>query len=160
MDFERISDLSINIGSFAKKISSEQIPFTKRCQEELQIYSQALNDIVERTEKAFINKDKETAQTIEPLEEVIDELNKTVHKHHLKRLRNGKCSIELGIFLSDITAHMERISDHCSNIAIYELQSTNSNIEEHSYLDQLDEAESLEFQKNYLHFKQKYQLKK
>lgn len=160
MDFERISDLAINIGTYAKQIHTRQMPLTRRCQEELEIYSRALEDIMNRTEQTFVNRDKETAQTIEPLEEVIDDLNKTIHKHHLKRMRNGKYSIDLGLLLSDITAHMERISDHCSNIAIYELQTEDSTIEEHSYLDQLDEEDSLTFQKYYLSFSQKYQLKK
>ena len=160
MDFERISDLAINIGNSARQIHSHQMTLTKRCQEELETYGQALNDITERTRQSFIHKDQETALTIEPLEEVIDELNKIIHKHHVKRLRNGKYSIELGMLLSDITAYMERISDHCSNIAIYELQTEDSSIREHSYPDLLDEEDSQAFQRDYLTFKQKYQLKK
>lgn len=159
-DFERISDLSINIGQYAASINQQNFEFSKKGKEELAVYSEALKDITSRCAQVFINKDPELALTVEPLEEVIDSINKTVNKQHMKRLRNGKCSVELGMLLSDITTHMERISDHCSNIAIYELQLADSSIEEHAYRDQLDDMETETFNREYEAFKQKYQIKK
>ncbi|MCU6762912.1 Na/Pi-cotransporter II-related protein [uncultured Roseburia sp.] len=159
-DFERISDLSINIGQYASSIHQQNFEFSKKGREELSVYSEALKDISSRCAQVFINKDQELALSVEPLEEVIDSINKTVNKQHMKRLRNGKCSVELGMLLSDITTHMERISDHCSNIAIYELQLADSSIEEHAYREQLDEIETETFNREYEAFKEKYQIKK
>ena len=159
-DFERICDLSINIGQFATKMHDQNHEFTKKGREELELYSQAIENITDRTVQVFVNKDQELAQTIQPLEEVIDNLNKTLNKQHMKRLRNGKCSVEAGMILSDISTHMERIADHCSNIAIYERQLADSSIAEHTYLEQMDDAETETFQHEYAAFTQKYQLKK
>jgi phosphate:Na+ symporter len=96
---------------------------------------------------------------VEPLEEVIDELNKDVKKHHMKRLRKGKCTIELGIVLSDISMNFERIADHCSNIAVFVLQLKNTQIEEHSFTEQMDEAMSAEFARKIDEFRQQYTLR-
>ncbi len=159
-DFERICDLSINIGQFATKMHDQNHEFTKKGREELELYSQAIEDITDRTVQVFINKDQELALTIEPLEEVIDNLNKILNKQHMKRLRNGKCSVEAGMLLSDISTHMERIADHCSNIAIYERQLADSSIAEHTYLEQMDDVETENFQQEYAAFTQKYRLKK
>lgn len=155
-DFERISDLSINIGGFAASISKNDLSFTKKGEAELRIYSEAIMDIMDRTAAVFSTGDTELAQSVEPLEEVIDGLNKRTNKNHMKRLRNGKCSIEMGMVLSDITTHMERISDHCSNIAIYELQLGDNSISEHSYIEQMDDADSQAFKEQLEHFKQLY----
>ena len=79
------------------------------------------------------------------VKEVIDGLNKTVKKHHMKRLRKGKCTIELGLVLSDLAMNYERVSDHCSNIAVYLMQLGDTNLEEHRFTEQMDERESAEF---------------
>ena len=155
-DFERISDLSINIGSFAASINKNELAFTKKGESELKVYSEAIKDIMERTTAVFSTGDTQLAQTVEPLEEVIDSLNKRTNKNHMKRLRNGKCSIEMGMLLSDITTHMERISDHCSNIAIYELQLRDSSINEHSYIEQMDDSDSQAFKEQVEHFQELY----
>ena len=98
------------------------------------------------------------AHTVEPLEEVIDELNKDVKKHHMKRLRKGKCSMELGLLLSDLAMNYERVADHCSNIAVYMMQLKDTQLEEHSFTEQLDEAESAEFTRLLDEFGSKYAL--
>ena len=103
--------------------------------------------------------DQELARTVEPLEEVIDGINKDVKKHHLKRLRKGKCTIELGLVLSDLAMNYERVADHCSNIAVYMMQLKDSQLEEHSFTEQFDEAESAEFTKMLEEFGRKYALK-
>lgn len=157
-DFERISDHAINVVENAQQMHKEGLEFSKKGSEEMAIFGNAIKDILDRTTQAFVDDNQDLARTVAPLEEVIDELNKDVKKHHLKRLRKGKCTIELGLVLSDLAMNYERVSDHCSNIAVYMMQLKDTQLEEHSYAEQLDEAESAEFTKLYEEFGAKYQL--
>ena len=143
-DFERISDHGMNLKDSAK--------------EEMLVYSAALRDILERTTNAFVEGDEALARTVEPLEEVIDELNKKVKKNHMKRLRKGKCTIELGLVLSDLAMNYERVADHCSNIAVYMMQLEDTQLEEHSFTEQMDAEESAEFTKQLNEFEKMYQI--
>ena len=155
-DFERICDLSINIGEKARELKNAGVTLSDRGMDELQVYSQAVRDIMARAEKAYADNDVQMAYTIEPLEEVIDDLNKVTNRNHVKRLRSGDCSIEMGMAMSDITTHMERISDHCSNIAIYEMQLNDSSISEHTYYENLDVKNTEEFRAMVKEFQLKY----
>ena len=157
-DFERISDHAVNTVKCAKKMKSDGAEFSKKAREEMQIYADALTDILQRTTESFINEDVKLARTVEPLEEVIDSLNKEVKKHHMKRLNKGKCTIALGLILSDLAMNYERVADHCSNIAVYMMQLKDDQLEEHSFTGKLDAAESEEFDKTRAFFKSKYQL--
>lgn len=157
-DFERISDHAINVVENAQQMHKEGLEFSKKGKEEMEIFGDAVKDILDRTTKAFVEDNQDLARTVAPLEEVIDEINKDVKKHHVKRLRKGKCTIELGLVLSDLAMNYERVSDHCSNIAVYMMQLKDAQLEEHSYAEQLDEAESAEFTKLYQEFGTKYQL--
>lgn len=157
-DIERISDHAVNIVESAEVIDKEGHEFSKKGKEELIIYRNAVTDILNRTTEAFISDDISLARTVEPLEEVIDELNKKVKKHHMKRLNKGKCTIELGLVLSDLAMNYERVADHCSNIAVYMLQLTNARLEEHSFTEQMDAGESAEFEKLRREFGKKYEL--
>lgn len=102
-----------------QQMRKENLTFSRKGEEEMNLYGAAIRDILTRTTDAFVNNDQALAHTVEPLEEVIDELNKDVKKHHMKRLRKGKCSMELGLILSDLAMNYERVADHCSNIAVY-----------------------------------------
>lgn len=155
-DFERICDLSINIGELARDLNKSGAKFSPEGMDELTTYSHAVKDIMERAETAYTKDDVELALTVEPLEEVIDDLNKTTNRNHVKRLRSGQCSIDMGMILSDITTHMERISDHCSNIAIYELQLNDSSISEHTYYEQMEPKNTEAFKAKVAEFQQKY----
>ena len=157
-DFERISDHSINVVENAQQMYKEGAVFSKKAKEEMKVYSTALRDILERTTNAFVDGDEALARTVEPLEEVIDELNKTVKKNHMKRLRKGKCTIELGLVLSDLAMNYERVADHCSNIAVYMMQLEDTQLEEHSFTEQLDAEESAEFTKQLNEFEKIYQI--
>lgn len=157
-DFERISDHAINVVESAQQMHKEDLEFSKKGKEEMEIYGNAVKDILNRTTNAFVDDNQDLARTVAPLEEVIDEINKDVKKHHLKRLRKGKCTIELGLVLSDLAMNYERVSDHCSNIAVYMMQLKDTQLEEHSYNEQLDETESAEFTKLYQEFGAKYEL--
>lgn len=157
-DFERISDHAANVAECVQQMMKDESEFSKKAVEEMQVYSEAVADILTRTTKAFVEDDQELARTVEPLEEVIDDLNKTVKKHHMKRLHKGKCTIELGLVLSDLAMNYERVADHCSNIAVYMMQLQDNRLEEHSFTEQMDEAESAEFTRYVAEFREKYQL--
>ena len=157
-DFERISDHAVNVVECVEQMEKDQAMFSKKAQEEMATYSAALKDILERTTASFVDGDLALARSVEPLEEVIDGLNKTVKKHHMKRLRKGKCTIELGLVLSDLAMNYERVSDHCSNIAVYLMQLGDTNLEEHRFTEQMDERESAEFEKLEEEFQTKYEI--
>ena len=157
-DFERISDHSINVVESVQQMRKENLTFSRKGEEEMNLYGAAIRDILTRTTDAFVNNDQALAHTVEPLEEVIDELNKDVKKHHMKRLRKGKCSMELGLILSDLAMNYERVADHCSNIAVYMMQLKDTQLEEHSFTEQLDEAESAEFTRLLDEFGSRYSL--
>lgn len=157
-DFERISDHAINVVESAQQMNKGDLEFSKKGMEEVTVYSNAVKDILNRTTNAFVNNDQDLARTVEPLEEVIDGINKDVKKHHMKRLRKGKCTIEMGLVLSDLAMNYERVADHCSNIAVYMMQLKDTQLEEHSFTEQLDEEESAEFNKLYNEFSETYQL--
>ncbi len=105
-----------------------------------------MEEILDRTVGAFTCGSEREALTVEPLEEVIDELNKEIKKRHIKRLRKGKCTIELGLLLSDIATSYERVADHCSNIAVCLIQEQDTELEAHSYVTHLKE-ENLSFER-------------
>lgn len=158
-DFERISDHACNVVENAQQMQKDGAQFSKKGKEEMDIYKNAIVDILTRTTQAFVESDEQLARTVEPLEEVIDEINKDVKKHHMKRLRKGKCTIELGLVLSDLAMNYERVADHCSNIAVYMMQLKDTQLEEHSFTEQMDEEESAQFNKNLETFQKKYALK-
>lgn len=157
-DIERISDHAINVVESAQLIHKKGYEFSKKALEELAVYGEALEDILNRTTDAFVQDNQELARTVEPLEEVIDALNKKVKKHHMKRLNKGKCTIELGLVLSDLAMNYERVADHCSNIAVYMLQLTDAQLEEHRFTEQMDAKETAEFTRLHDEFRKKYEL--
>lgn len=157
-DFERISDHSINVVRNAKQVVENELSFSKKAKEEMRVYAEAVTDILERTTRAFVEGNEALARTVEPLEEVIDDIHKEVKKNHLKRLRKGKCTIELGLTLSDLTMNYERVADHCSNIAVYMLQLSDTRLEEHSFTEQMDARESAEFARMLAEFQKKYSI--
>ena len=136
-DLERIADHAVNVMELAAEMHKKKLEFSDKARKEMQIFGGAVENILNRSVQAFLENDKNLAMTVEPLEEVIDQLNKDVKKRHVKRLRKGKCTIELGLLLSDIATNYERVSDHCSNLAVYMIQSEDSNFEAHEYMNHL-----------------------
>lgn len=157
-DFERISDHAINIMESAREMNEKSLSFSKKAQEELSIYTGAIRDIVNTSVKVFQEEDLSLAAMIEPMEEVIDYLSVEVKKRHMKRLRKGKCTIEMGFVLSDITTNYERVSDHCSNIALSLLQLNEENFETHEYQEAIVEKNSRIFEAEVRQLKERYQL--
>lgn len=115
-------------------------------------------EIVEDTTEAFEKEDYLKATKVEPLEETIDYLSQQLKMRHVKRLRDGECTIELGFVLSDLTTNFERISDHCSNVAIALIQSRTDGYEAHEYAAEVHQDSNPEFQKDYKAFREKYML--
>lgn len=157
-DFERISDHAMNIVETAKEMKDKEIIFSKKALEELEIYSRSITDIVSVAMEVFVSGDIKKAKTVEPLEEVVDYLSTELKNRHIKRLRKGKCTIELGFVFSDIITNYERVSDHCSNIAVAIIQNKEAEFDAHEYLDTLKKEENEEFQSMYIYMKQKYVL--
>ncbi len=157
-DFERISDHAINIMETAKEIHDKELKFSKEALVEITIFTQAIKDIVSTSIKAFETDDFALATTVEPLEEVIDGINEHLKKRHIRRLRTGNCTIELGFVLSDIINNYERIADHCSNIAVWLLHSKEDGLDTHEYLDKIKQGNNEEFKNQYIQFKEMYKL--
>lgn len=158
VDFERISDHATNLSEIAKKLNKSKDTFSDKAREELSVYISAVAQIVEMTCVAFEKEDVKKAGQVEPLEEVIDGIDKEEKKRHMKRLRKQKCTIELGFSLSDITMNLERVADHCSNIAVYMIQIQADALETHEYLDFVKQEEKEKFERLYEEYKKKYAL--
>ncbi|MBO4976820.1 MAG: Na/Pi cotransporter family protein [Lachnospiraceae bacterium] len=157
-DFERISDHALTIRNAAEEMHSKKLKFSDKAQTELETLGRAIHDILKITMLSFSEEDLELSKQVEPLEEVIDELNMEIKQRHVKRLRKGKCTIELGFILSDITTNLERVSDHCSNIAVCLLQVSEDEYETHAYLGEMKQESNVEFQGKVMAYRERYQL--
>ena len=157
-DFERISDHAINIMESAREMNDRNLSFSKKAEEELAVFTDAIKDIVNTSILVFREENLKLALQVEPLEEVIDHLNAEIGKRHLKRLRKGKCTIEMGFILSDITTNYERVSDHCSNIALCLLQLNEDDFDTHMYQENISASDNKEFNKEYKRLRIRYQL--
>lgn len=157
-DFERISDHAANIALAAREMHKKKLSFSNRATEELQIYTEAVNHIVNMTMEAFEYEDKKLACCVEPMEEVIDELGRKIKNRHIKRLRKGKCTIEMGFVLSDIMNNYERVSDHCSNIAVCILQGDEEQFDTHEYLHRVKTEDNTEFTDKVSEYRERYKL--
>ena len=157
-DFERISDHAYNIMESAEQFHNMKKKFSDKAKKELRVYEAAVKDIVDITFDAYDRSDIIKASRVEPLEEVIDRLNDEIKKKHIKRLRKGKCTIELGFVLSDLTTNFERVADHCSNIAVCLIQTQEDGYEMHEYLDKLKEDEDPFFEQMFEEYRKEYRL--
>ncbi len=157
-DFERISDHAFNIMRAAKEMEEKNLEFSEKAKAELKIFSAAICDVVDRAVTAFETRDLSLAQEVEPLEQVVESLNKEEKQRHINRLRKGECTIELGFILSDISTNFERVSDHCSNIAVCMLQVDEGGFDTHEYIGILKEENSETFQRQYMELSEKYAL--
>ncbi len=157
-DFERISDHAMNLSEVARQMQKKDGKFSKKAVEELKIYTDAVREIITMSYQTFEEEDLKKAVMVEPLEEVIDHLDKEEKKRHMKRLRKEKCTIELGFCLSDITMNLERIADHCSNIAVYMIQINEDVLDTHEYLDQVKQEDNEDFDVMYNQYRKKYAL--
>lgn len=158
-DLERISDHALNIKEAASEMHGKKIKFSDEAKAELNVLTDAISRIVDLAIFSYINDDKKEALLVEPLEEVIDVVNEKLKNRHIKRLRTGQCTIELGFILSDITNNFERVADHCSNIAACELQIDSDEFESHDYLGRMKKDDE-NYKARYNEFLEEYKLPK
>ena len=159
-DFERISDHSVNVLSSAEEIHAKSIAFSKDAQEELQVLEGAVQDVLSRTTDAFRKGDLHLAGKVEPLETVVDELVRAIKARHVARLQTGSCSIEYGFVLEDLLTNYERVCDHCSNVAVAQIEVAQDSFDTHAYLNDLrygnETKESEQFQRRLDRYRERY----
>ena len=157
-DFERISDYACNICDSARELQQKNMQFSPKAETELDILSSAVREAVDISFDAFKSNNKNEADKVEPLEELIDTLAVELKARHIRRLRDGKCTIELGFAHSDILNNLERVADHCSNIAVDVIQSDQLEFDAHEYLDGIKNKDNQQFARDYKAYKEKYRL--
>ena len=144
-DFERISDHAMNIAESARELNEKQITFSEEALKELSVVTMAVREIMRLSIQAFTENDLAIAVQIEPLEELIDQLCDKVKHHHIERLQKGRCTIQQGFVLNDLLTSLERVGDHCSNVAVALIELAEDSFATHEYLDQLLDKESPAF---------------
>ncbi|MEE8836253.1 MAG: Na/Pi cotransporter family protein [Eubacteriales bacterium] len=157
-DFERIGDHAINMTKTAGQMRDLGVKFSKKAKSELAVLTQAVTEILQLTYTCFADDDEKKAYYVEPLEEVIDDLTKQIKNRHIERLQTGECRAELGIILTDVLTNCERVSDHCSNVAVCIIQTRNSSFETHGYLNAIKDGNEPEFVSEFDSYQDKYQL--
>ncbi len=157
-DIERISDHAMNIVKVADEIAEKKVNFSSSAQKEIAVITSATCEILEMATTAVQTDDKALAKKVEPLEQIIDKIKAKIKKNHIERLREGNCTIELGFILSDILNNYERVSDHCSNMAVCILEIANNSFETHEYLSHVKHEGGNDFHEQYAGFKAKYHI--
>ncbi len=157
-DFERISDHAVNLVESAEELNSKGLSFSAQGKKEIEVLYCALEEILQLTQTAMCERDMQAAALVEPLEQVIDHLKKTIKMQHVIRLKNGQCTIEVGFVLNDILTCIERTSDHCSNIAACILDMATNSFEIHEYLRHVKDGSKEEFNNNFKMYMEKYSL--
>lgn len=157
-DLERLSDHAVNLLESAEEINEKKLEFSDECKQELGQMIGAVREIAQLSYSAFTENDIEKAKLVEPLEQVVDDLQDVLKARHVKRLQKGECTVELGFVLSDLLRNFERISDHCSNIAGLVLEMDKSHdLALHKYLKKVRKGEN-DYEKKYEEFSQKYRI--
>lgn len=157
-DFERIGDYCVNISETAQFMHENHVSFTENGRRDANLVFSAVTNIVNQTVSAFATENPEEIASIEPLEEVIDQLIETLRNNHVQRLQNGKCNVTSGISFIELLNNMERISDHCSNIAVYIIQRQKvfENFDRHSYLKAVHRGDVPGYQERFTRFQDQY----
>lgn len=159
-DLERISDHALNISKTSLEIKEKNIVFSESAKHELNVMISALKEIIEITIGSFENDDFDMASKVEPIEQVIDKLKDELKSRHVDRLQKGECTIQLGFVFSDLLTNIERVSDHCSNIAVYTIKQDSDKLDTHKYLKKVRDAAIGNFAKEYNEYEKKYSLDK
>ncbi|MBQ1523424.1 MAG: Na/Pi cotransporter family protein [Erysipelotrichaceae bacterium] len=157
-DFERIGDHALNIAQLAKKYHERNSSFSQQAQREIAIMVSAVKEIIGFAIESFNENDLASAAQVEPLEEAIDALTDDMMNTHIERLRRGECTIELGFMLSELINNCERVSDHCSNIAVCVIEVSDDEYYSHQYLNDV-KHESDAFKALYKYYLDKYSIK-
>ncbi len=144
-DFERISDHALNIAESAKELQEKKMQFSDEAQREMSVLCRAVREVVRLSVEAFTENDLTLAAQVEPLEERIDQLVEQIKRHHIERLQKGQCTIRLGFVLNDLLTSLERVGDHCSNIAVAIIEIESDDFATHEYMSRLKDTQSPEF---------------
>ena len=159
-DIERIGDHALSVAKAALEIEEKKVEFSKQAKGELEVLERAVLDAVDQTVAAYKSLDREQALTIEPQEQVVDALVREVKSRHVRRLRDGLCTVEYGFVLEDLLTACERTADHCSNVAVEMLQVSEGKLEAHEYLNALKAGElheSAAFAEQFAKYKARYE---
>ena len=154
-DFERISDHSVNILESAEELRTKELQLSPAGQNELEILCNAVSEILSLSYAAFTNNDLKAARDVEPLEQVIDGLKEKMRDNHIRRLKNGECSIEVGFVWADLLTNLERTADHCSNIAVCVIDAAENNMNLHESIRNMKKG-SPYFAEKYTAYAEKY----
>ncbi|MBQ1187281.1 MAG: Na/Pi cotransporter family protein [Clostridia bacterium] len=157
-DFERISDHAVNILQSAEEIKDKNLEFSGDAKGELDVMINAVDEIVGLAYDSFVHRNLDSAIKVEPLEEVVDELRETIKSEHIARLQHGECTIELGFVLTDLLTNLERVADHCSNIAGCMLELAHKDLSIHKYLREVKDGNSNEYRKYFDYYNTKYHI--
>ncbi|MEG0146158.1 MAG: PhoU domain-containing protein, partial [Clostridia bacterium] len=155
-DFERISDHALNIMENARELHDKQISFTQNAMTELHVAYLALESILDMAVNAYNRGDVELARRVEPLEEVIDELTRELKLRHVHRVRAGQCTVETGFVFGDLLTNLERVADHCSNLAVCVIELSMGEYNAHAYIEKTGRME--EFVTQYRAASERYHL--
>ena len=155
-DFERLGDHAMNLLDSAKEKQEKGQAFSADGSAQLTVLKGAIGEILDLTCRAYQENDLTLASQVEPLEQVIDNLIRQARSSHLKRLNEGRCTIEMGFVLADVLNNYERISDHCSNIAVAIIEAESDRYDSHQYLDSIKSGENKAFQQSYKQYSEKY----
>ena len=157
-DFERVGDHAMNLAETAREIHEKKIQFSPDGQRELDVLQEAVYEILRLSFNAFSANDISLAYRVEPLEEHIDDLCDEIKLHHVERLQIGECSIELGFVYNDLLTNLERVADHCSNVAIAVIEMEENAYDAHDYVIRLREQRTHHFDAYYSEYCEKYQI--
>lgn len=156
-NFERLSDHAVGLSKATKEMHDKGISFSPKAKSELRVLADAITEILILSGNAYENNSAEIAGMVEPLEQVIDKLTSKIKDNHIARVRKGECSIELGFILYDVLGNYQRISDHCSNIAVAIIEAERNSFDTHKYLNDVKYGND-EFNLVYESFEEKYKL--
>ena len=157
-DMERISDHAVSIARSAKEMHEKQLHFSEHAKQEMEVLCAAVSELLHHTADMLETRDTKAAARIEPLEEVVDDLSDQMKLHHVERLRNGRCTIEMGFILNDLTNSLERIADHCSNVGVSILEQQDDSVGRHEMLREMKDGSDTGFTEIYREYKEKYSL--
>ncbi len=156
-DFERISDHAVNVIESVEELRDKGIEFSDSAKAELNVLRCALDEILTLTEKAFVETDIATAADVEPLEQVVDNLKSALRNSHIVRLKGGECTVEAGFIWADLLTNLERVSDHCSNIAVGVIDEHENNMNAHEALRNIKESNGY-FNEKFREYSEKYSI--
>ena len=157
-DFERMSDHALNIAECAQEMHDKKLNFSKSATHELSVLRSAVSEIVALAVKAFVEDDLSVAYCIEPLEEKIDSLCDEMKLHHINRISDGTCTLQLGFVFNDLLTNLERMADHCSNIGVAMIELASGALETHDYYNKLMEETTDQFKESFAKYDAKFKL--